>query len=77
MRYLRSPSKLSKSDRLSVSLDALITEEYFRLISVTTCAPSDTIFHLTEIIKNLPVLVVKEFDGESKLLGIVTPFDLL
>jgi CBS domain-containing protein len=55
----------------------LIKEEAIRLISVKTCAPTDTIVDLAKIIENHPVLVVKEFNGETKLLGIVTPFDLL
>lgn len=77
MRFLRNPSNLPKNDRLSMSLDATIKDGSVCLISVKTCAPTDTIVHLTEIIENLPVLVIKEFDGEPKLLGIVTPFDLL
>lgn len=77
MRFLRNPSDLSKNDRLSMSLDVTIKEESIRLISAKTCAPSDTIVYLTEIIESFPVLIIKEFDGGPKLLGIVTPFDLL
>ena len=77
MRFLRKPSDLSKNDRLSMSLGTTIKEESIRLISAKTCAPSDTIVYLTEIIENLPVLVIQKFDGEPKLLGVVTPFDLL
>ena len=77
MRFLRKPSDLSKNDRLSLVLDMTIKEESIRLISVKTCAPSDTVIYLTEIIESLPVLVIQEFDGKPKLLGIVTPFDLL
>ena len=77
MHFLRSSSDLSKNDRLSMSLGTSINKKSIHLIPVRTCNPSDTISDLTKIIENLPVLVIKEFDGEKKLLGIVTPFDLL
>ncbi len=77
MRFLRKPLDLLKNDRLSMSLGTTIKEESIRLISAKTCAPSDTIVYLTDIIESLPVLVIQKFDGEPKLLGIVTPFDLL
>ena len=60
MRFLRNPSDLSKNDRLSMSLDVTIKEESIRLISAKTCAPSDTIVYLTEIIESFPVLIMAD-----------------
>lgn len=85
MHYLRRSSSLTarkeieaeKCRRLSATLAEVMTEGGLIPVPATRSAPGNTIANLVGIMKNHPVLVIEGNEGAERLVGIVTPFDLL
>jgi len=70
--YLR---KGDRKDRLAKTLKEAVDDQ-LSLEQASTCYPSTPISDVLEISKGKPVIVVEE-EHPKRLLGIVTPFDLL
>lgn len=85
MKLIRKPSLLKdyneiqneKLQRLSMKLDAGLKDRSIVPTLAKCCSPYDTIPELLEKMDSFPILVIEENDGEKRLWGIVTPFDLL
>jgi CBS domain-containing protein len=75
--YLRN----SRKERLAQQLGEAVEKHGLTLLDTATCRPTDKLNDVLneEKVKNqrLPILVVNEEEGQKRLLGIVTAFDLL
>lgn len=78
MRFLRAAeSKKDSIKRLSMQLGAAIEENRLEVTEAVSCLPRTHLCELIPKMNVLPVLVTQEINDEPRLIGIITPFDLL
>lgn len=78
MHYLcKASSKKAKDERLEANLGDLINKKAIEFSKAVDCHPNETIPEVLDKMSHLPVLVLENIGGENRLVGIVTPFDLL
>jgi len=78
MRFLRKePAPAHFSERLEMRISSLVEKKHIELAPAICCSPKDTLDVIVKKMTYLPVLVTKEIESHARLLGIVTPFDLL
>lgn len=79
MRFLRSAqSREERTLRLATSIgEAVRPETGLQLQSPVLCRSTDSLESLLSNLKDGPVLVMDHLGGQTRLCGIITPFDLL
>ena len=78
MRYLHGASNRDdKKERLQKQIQYVIQAGEIKPTPAVYCPPKNTIVQLLAEMVDGPILVVEEAGGTSRLLGIVTSFDLL
>lgn len=78
MHYLGySAGRKARNNLLEANLGELIDKNGIETIKADNCHPSVTIPELLKKMRHLPVLVSEDIGGENRIVGIVTPFDLL
>jgi CBS domain-containing protein len=85
MKYLRRSSNFTKwgdiqsenKQRLSATIADAISEVALKPLEAKHCLPSSTIPELVNIMSHNPVLVIEVIGKVKRIVGIVTPFDLL
>jgi CBS domain-containing protein len=85
IRYLRSASSFTtrkeidaeKQRPLSAKISDAISKGVLDPVPAKCCSLADTIPFVLGQMETRPVLVIEDIGGEKRLVGIVTPFDLL
>lgn len=78
MRSLQAKDSLAEQNRiLTMRIDDALKQKVLGLTAAVTCKPSAPIAEAVKHMTEHPTLVVDEISGQPRLLGILTPFDLL
>jgi CBS-domain-containing membrane protein len=78
MRWIRlQPIRLKQKERLAIRIEDAITKHALAVNPANCCNPRTSIAELLAQMNDDPTLVTQMIDGEERLLGIITPFDLL
>ena len=71
-KYLRTDSNTERKKRLAKTVEEVLKKD-LDIDEVMTCSPTDTLDKALEQSKGKPVLVM----DQDRLVGIVTPFDMV
>lgn len=78
MHWIRSDEdKTKQKARLAASVEDAITKHGLPVKGAICCGPETTISAILPRMNDHPTLVTEKIQGEERLLGILTPFDLL
>ena len=78
MHWIRSePNKKKQKERLAMPVSVAITDHALAVKGAICCGGEISIGELLTRMNEDPTLVTEKIDGEERLLGIITAFDLL
>lgn len=78
VRFIKSSNTPpTRKEKLEIAIGEAIGEQKIKTTEAVCCAPDEDIDMLISRGIEQPVLVIEEIAGKQRLVGIVTPFDLL
>ena len=78
MQWIRNePNKKKQKERLAMPVGEAITHHALAVKGAICCSPATSIGEILPRMNDRPTLVTEKIEGEERLLGIITAFDLL